>query len=236
MYRKSFYIFVTLLSFALIFGCGKSSEQKNLEKAAEKMEEAGEKMADAGEKMAESMGKSVEGMGEGVEGMAEAMKQMSEALGGDSKIEPVDFRELKALLPEKLGNFNRTNATGEKTSAFGIKVSNAEADYENDEGQRVNINITDMASMKKMVMMAQYGWLMADFDRESDTGYERTITYKGIKGYEKYENDSQSGDIQLFVGERFVVDVNGFNVKITDLKNALDKLELKKLECMRSKE
>ncbi len=226
MYPKFFYVILALLSFTLISGCGKNSEQKKLEKASEKMEEAGEKMA-------ESMGKGMEGIGEGVEGVADALKQMGEALGGDSTIEPVDFRELKALLPEKLGDLNRTSATGEKTSAFGIKVSEAEAVYENDDGQFLNIKITDMATMKKMVMMAQFGWMMADFDRETDTGYEKTMTYKGIKGYEKYDTESKDGEIQLFVGERFVVEVNGSNVKIEDLKNALDKLDLKKLEGLK---
>ena len=226
MYPKIFYVILALLSVTLIFGCGKSSEQKKLEKASEKMEEAGEKMA-------ESMGESMEGMAEGVEGMADALKQMGEAMGGDSKIEPVDFRELKALLPENLGDLNRTSASGEKTSAFGIKVSEAEADYENDD-QCLNIKIMDMASMKKMVMMAQFGWMMSDFDRETDTGYEKTMTYKGIKGLEKYDTESEEGEIQLFVGERFVVEVNGSNIEMQDIKKALDRLDLKKLEGLKN--
>ncbi len=220
MYRKFFYVALALLFFVFISGCGKSSDQEKLEKASEKMEEAGKKMA--------------ENMGEGVEGMAEAMKEMGEALGGDSKIEPVDFRALKALLPEKLGDLNRTSATGEKTSAFGINVSEAEADYENENGRSLNIKIMDMASMKKMVMMAQFGWMMADFDRETDSGYEKTMTYKGYKGFEKYDTESQSGEINLFVGERFVVELDGSNVKIEDIRNALDKLDLKKLEDLKN--
>ncbi|MBN2413512.1 hypothetical protein JXQ31_17675 [candidate division KSB1 bacterium] len=219
MYRKFFYVALALLFFVFISGCGKSSDQEKLEKASEKMGEAGKKMA--------------ENMGEGVESMAEAMKEMGEALGGDSKIEPVDFRELKALLPDKLDDLNQTSATGEKTSAFGINVSEAEADYEN-EGRSVNIKIMDMASMKKMVMMAQFGWMMADFDRETDSGYEKTMTFKGYKGYEKYDTESQWGEINLFVAERFVVEVNGSNVKMDDIKNALDKLDLKKLEGLKN--
>ena len=227
MHHKSFYIILAMLSMTLIFGCGKSSEQKNMEKAAEKMEEAGEKMA-------ESMGESMEGMAEGVEGMADALKQMGEAMGGDSKIEPVDFRELKALLPEKLSDLNRSSATGEKTSAFGIKVSEAEADYEDDDGQRLSIKIMDMASMKKMVMMAQFGWMMSDFDRETDTGYEKTMTFKGYKGFEKYDTESERGEINLFIGERFVVEVNGSDIGMQDMKKALDRLDLKKLESLKN--
>ena len=226
MNRTLFYMILAILTIMLITGCGRKSEQDSMEKAAQKMEEAGEKMA-------ESMGESMEGMAEGVEGMADALKEMGEAMG-DSKVEPVDFRDLKSLLPEKLGSFDRTAVTGEKTSAFGIQVSQAEADYENDDRQSLNIKIVDMASMKKMVMMAQYGWTMSDFDRETDSGYEKTMTFKGYKGFEKYDTGSKSGEINLFVGERFVVEVNGYNLKIQDIKNALDRIDFNKLADLKN--
>jgi len=219
MYKKLFYVVLAFLSFTLIFGCGKDSQQGKMEKASEKMEAAGEKMA--------------ESMGEGMEEMAEAMQEMGEAMGGDSKIQPVGFRELKALLPENLGSLNRTAATGGKTSAFGITVSQAEANYENGD-QCLSVKIVDMASMKKMVMMAQFGWMMTDFDRETDSGYEKTMTFKGNKGFEKYDTESKEGEIQLFVGERFVVEVNGADMDMADMKKALDRLDLEKLQSLKN--
>ncbi len=228
MYKRIAVLTSVFLIICLVAGCGKSQERKNLEKAAQSMEEAGEKMAEAGEQMSESAG-------EGIAAMAEAMKQMGEAMSGsDSTIEPVDFRELKALLPETLDGLTRTNASGEKSSALGIKLSQAQGDYQNDDGKSINIEIFDYASMRKMVMMAQYAWAVTDMEQESDTGYEKTITWKGMRAMEKYDSESQYGQIQLFVGERFVVDVEGYNVKIDDIKNALDKIDLNKLASFKN--
>jgi len=227
MYRTAVILTSVILVFALVAGCGKSQEQKNLEKAAQTMDEAAQQMAEAGEQIKE-------GGSEGIEAMAEAMKKMGQAIS-DSAVEPVDFRELKALLPEALDGLPRTNASGEKNSAMGIKLSQATGDYQNDEGKSINIEIYDYASMQKMVMMAQFGWAVTDFDRETDTGYEKSITWKGMRGIERYENESQYGQIQILVAERFVVDVEGYSVKIEDVRNALEKIDLKKLASFKDK-
>ncbi|MCI0424181.1 MAG: hypothetical protein L0312_34065, partial [Acidobacteria bacterium] len=93
--RKSLETTALCLAFVLMFGCD-SSREKELEQASKKMEEAGKKMEEAAKK--------------GGEGMADAVKAMGEAFGSAAgkKVEPVDFRELKALLPEALPGMKRT--------------------------------------------------------------------------------------------------------------------------------
>lgn len=60
------------------------------------------------------------------EAMSDAMKQ----LGGDGETkEVVDFRKLKALLPESIAGIDRTSHTGEKVGAMGFKMSTAQAEY-----------------------------------------------------------------------------------------------------------
>jgi hypothetical protein len=95
------------------------------------MEEAGKKMEEA--------------MKQGGEGFGEAMKKMGEAITTGKKVEPVDFRELKTLLPDSLPGMKRTEAKGEKTAAFGINVSKAEGSYRADSGANIDITLTDMA-------------------------------------------------------------------------------------------
>lgn len=214
-------------SFLFAFGCGKSDQQKDLEQAADQMQKAAQKMADAGKEMGDKMG-------ENAGDMAEAMKKMGQALAGNEKVEPVDFRELKKLLPEKLAGMKRTNASGEKNSAFGIKISQAEADYDAGNGGTIHVEITDMGTMKGLARMARFGWVMADVDRESDDGYERTITYRGHKGHEEYQTDSKEGTIQLLVADRFSVEVHGSDVDMKMIKKALDKLDINKLERMKN--
>lgn len=67
------------------------------------------------------------------ENLAESKKNLSESFNEGKKVNPVDFHKLKSLFPEKIGSIKRTNASGEKSgeksSAMGINVSRAEANY-----------------------------------------------------------------------------------------------------------
>jgi hypothetical protein len=77
--------------------------------------------------------------------------------------------------------------------------------------------------------MGMAGWAMAQFNRETDTGYEKTTTYNGYKAYEKYDTQDKRGTMRVFVSERFIVEVQGDNVTIDTLKQALGKIDFKKL-------
>jgi hypothetical protein len=169
-----------------------------------------------------------------MEDMAKAMQQLSEAMQKASPVEPVNFRTLKALLPKELPGMKRTSAEGSKTSAMGVKVSQAEATYTNKDGGTIHIQIMDMGSMKDMVGMAMAGWAMAEYDRETDTGYERTLDYKGNKAMEEWDNEAKSGKISVLVANRFVVEVEGDGVDMRTIKAALDKIDLKKLASMKN--
>jgi len=224
MSSKISHLLVLVLSFMLIFNCGKSEKQKELEKAAKQLEKASKEMAEAGEDLAKG----------GAEAFSEGMKKMSEAFGGAEKVEPVDFRKLKELLPERLPGMKRIDASGERNKAFGIHVSQAEASYESKDGERsIDIKIIDMGSVKGIMAITSMAWTMADIDRESDSGYERTTTYKGHKALEEYNKDDESGKIQIIIAKRFHVEVEGDGVKMREIKNALDAINIKRLEKMK---
>lgn len=74
---------------------------------------------------------------------------------------------------------------------------------------------------------------MAEIDKETDEGYEKTFTYKGNKGYEKYNNKYQNGEISVLVAKRFVVEINGKNVSMDEMKYSLDMIDIGKLESMK---
>lgn len=210
-----------LAAFVVAFGCGKSVEQKQAEQAAKNLAEAGKKMEEA--------------VKQGGEGVGEAMKKMGEAMTSGKKVEPVDFRLLKSLLPESLPGMKRTSATGEKNAAMGINVSKAEAEYQAEgEKGRIDLNITDMGSMSGLAAMAAFGWAMTEIDRETDSGYEKTSTYGGFKAFEKYNKSNQDGEIQVLVGNRFSVEVKGYEVTMDQVKAALGKIDLAKLDGMKT--
>lgn len=168
--------------------------------------------------------------------MENAMKEMENAFeeSGITKVEPVDFRKLKELLPEELAGISRTNAEGEKAGAMGMKVSKAEGEYE-DGDKKIDISITDMGFMASggLGAMMTAGWLMADIDRESDTEMERTTKIKGYKGFEEYRFDDKSGKVSLFVADRFIVEISGRQIELDDLRDLVDEIDLDELESMK---
>ena len=201
------------LMLLLIPACGKSDEQKAAEAAAAQVEAATKQMAEA---------MKTGGVAAGV------------ALGATQAKEAVDFRELKSLLPEELPGMKRSNSDGEKTSAMGFTISKAEAQYDTDSGANVRITITDVGAMAGVAAMATYAWAAGVIDRESETSYERSMTIKGYKGYERYDRQANSGEVQVLVAGRFVVEVNGNNMPMDAIKAALDKVDLGKLESMKN--
>ena len=194
-----------------LVGCGKSAEQKKLEEAAKELGQAGGKLADGAQKM------------------ADAMKDINEG----KKVEPIDFRELKALLPETLPGLTRGNVEGERSGAMGIQVSQASADYTDENGASINIKISDMGGLTGAMRLATLGWTMAQIDRETSEGYERTTTFNGNKAWEQYWTSTRRGELHILVGGRFVVEVDGSECDMNRIKDAAGKVDVNKLEAMK---
>jgi hypothetical protein len=207
---------VALVGGVLLAGCGKTAEQKKLEEMAQKAGEAGKALQ------------------EGSQGIADAMRGLGDAAKDGKKVEPVDFRELKAMLPEKLSGMTREGAEGEKTSAMGVKISEAHANYTAAEGAHVSVKIVDMGSVSGLVGMATMAWAAADVDRETENGYEKTTTFDGHKAFEKYDNQSHSGELNILVEKRFVVTIEGNDVAMSFLKEAARSIDLGKLASMKN--
>lgn len=208
-------LYILFVSLTLIFwSCGKSSEEKVADEEGNSNQQVDENSPEA---------------------YAEKMKQMGENLTEGKKVEPVDFRELKALYPESINGMKRTNSSGEKTAAFNMNISHAEADYNSEDGSKsFDINITDMGNMSGLTQMAAYGWAMGEFDRETDSGYEKTTNFSGYKAYEEYNNEGKYGKLQVLVASRFIVEASGNNISMDELKSALGQIDLSKLESWKN--
>jgi hypothetical protein len=214
---------VLILSLAGLITACKSEEQKRAEETAKNLEQATKQMAEATKNAGANMGDAMAAMGAAVSGAANAGK----------KVETVDYKELKALLPESLPGMKRTDASGEKNAAMGMQVSNAEGRYRADDGSSMTIKITDIGSMTGLAGMATYAWARTEVDRESDNSYEKTSTFGGYKSREKYDKSSKSGEVSVLVGDRFVVEADGNNVDMDAIKGALGKVDLGKLNSMK---
>lgn len=159
-----------------------------------------------------------------------AMQAMSSAASNSASV--VDFRELKALLPESLDGFKRTNASGEKNTAMGMTIAQAEARYEQGDSS-IEINITDNGGMGGLMAFAQAAWASSEIDRETDTGFERTTTYGSHKVREEFDTADQRGEIEILVGGRFMVKAAGQQVTFEVLQAAAKKVDLDKLAALK---
>ena len=165
--------------------------------------------------------------------MAAAVEQMEEK-ANQAPAEPVDFRRLRDLLPESLSSgLERTNIEGAKQGSMGFSVSEASADYAEPDGDAsVEVKVTDMGAVPAMGMMGA-AWTMTDVDRETATGYEKTVRLGESKGYRKYDADSRRGEFSLVVADRFLVNVTGSGVDDDQLEAALRAVDLSALAAMR---
>ncbi|MGQ0811502.1 MAG: Yip1 family protein [Nitrospiraceae bacterium] len=166
--------------------------------------------------------------------LGDAVQSLDQAASGGKSVEPVNFRQLKDLLPDALPGMQRTDATGEKTSALGITLSKAEGTYRGPEHGSVTITISDIGAMSGLAGMALYAWANGEIDKESSTGYEKTTTYRGYKAYEKYDKADRSGELDVLISNRFVVHVEGSDITIEDLRSVLNKVDLSKLATLKA--
>jgi hypothetical protein len=139
----------------------------------------------------------------------EAVKKAEQAAkeSQDMKaVEPVHFSKLIELLPKVPGAWTADGeARGETTNAMGFKVSMAEQSF-SQEGKSLRVKITDgafNAPLYTVITMA------AQFARESTEGYEKGVTLDGNPGVEKWRKDGGDAELNVVVGKRFFVEIEG---------------------------
>ena len=205
--KTSFMLSLVLASAMLLSSCGGKQEEKEGAEQEGAEQEADKSAVDA------------------LEAFADKAKEM----GSREAVDPIDFRKLKELMPEKIAGRSRTEATGEKSGAMGFTVSTASAKYKGEGEENLNIEIVDTGGIAGVSTMALAGWSMAEIDKETTTGHEKTTKIEGYKAFEKYDNEGKSGEVNVLVADRFVVNVQGDHITVDQLKNALKDLDLAKL-------
>lgn len=211
-----------------LFG-GKSDED------AQRVNEALQKLNQLGEqaKRSEKAAKSGEpGATPTPEDVGKALGAVGQVLAGGKNIEPVDFRDLKAMLPEVLAGLPKSSASGERGEGMGMKASHAKGHY-GDEQRSVDLEITDLGSMSGLASFAAS--FNPKFAREDDRGYERTTTVNGQLVHEKFQNQGRRGEVAVIVGNRFSVEIKGRGVDMDVLKAALSEIDLARLGALASK-
>ena len=205
---------VMLVAGLFTAACGKSESQKQAEQAAENLKKAAEDMAKAAEKQGTATA------AQGANDMAKAMQGMAAALSGtgaDGKpIEPVAFQTLQSHLP-KVSGWEMDEPEGERMN-MPVPFSQVGTTYKKGEA-RIEAKIVDTGFAQ--LLMAPWSMMLASgYSRESSSGYEKATTVSGNPAIEKWNKSSKNGELDVLVGKRFMVTIEGHD--IDDMKQLQD--------------
>ena len=153
------------------------------------------------------------------------------ALGGPHRVDTVDFKTLESMLPTSLPGMKRTSAGGENQGAVGVKTSSSKADYADNSGAGVHIEIADISGVSGLMDLA--GGLIQNTTSESDSGFERDVAIGGRTVHEKYDAGNKHGDLSIILVKRFSVDISGNGVDMSSLERTLAQIDLARLESMK---
>jgi len=204
---------------ANVFGAKSDAERERVSQAMKSLE----KMGDADKATASNPQAAAANA-------AAAMNAVGQIMSGGKDIQPVDFHELKAMLPASLPGMQRTEATGQSGEAMGVKGSSAMARYSDGANARIRIEIVDLGSMSGLAAMA--GKFDPNMEKETATGYERTKRVDGQLVHEHYDRSAKSGEVGVLVASRFSVTVEGSGVDAAALTNALKSIDLSSIAAM----
>ena len=234
---NSLFLIPTFFLAVLLTACGPSPEQVAREQAMKQLEQAAKEMEAAGKKLEGATAKGGQDVGAAMGDAMKALGAMAGAAGGvmgSGSFDPIDFRKLKEALPQDLAGFEKGDSSGEKNNAFGISVSEAKQSFRTADGSKsVRFEITDPGSLAGPFALANM-WMNVEIDKETSSGYEKTSTVGGRKLHEKWNKSSKHAEVQMVVGNRFMIEVDARGVEMNDVKALISKIDVAKLESMKS--
>jgi hypothetical protein len=212
-----------------LFGGQNAADQQRVANSLASLQKMGQQAQQA-ENAARATGNNPDAAGASQVDMGKALGALGTIVTGGNQTKPVDFHQLKAMLPATLGGLPRADASAESNSAMGISAADATANYRDNSGKSVTLEITDMGSLSGLVSMAAK--FDPNLDRETDTGFERTTRINGQLVHEQYDNSDHSGEVDIIIGNRFSVSVKGSGVDMNFLTGALGQVDLQKLASL----
>ena len=158
-----------------------------------------------------------------------AVSDMVAAMTGSSAT-PIAPADLKAMLPDAIGDMKRTSFESNGGQAMGISASSAKAAYSNGERQ-LDLSITDTGGLAGLAMVA--GWANMTMDKETDGKIEKVYKDGGRTMHEEYQKDGSRGEATVILANGVVVEAEGSHVDIDTLKKVLASVDLGKIEAMK---
>jgi hypothetical protein len=212
--------------------CGKSEEQKQAEAAAAQAQAAAadaQKQAAAATAVAADATKQAQtDVAKGLAAMAQGMT--AGANGNATAVDPVSFHDLQALFPD-LDGWTKGKPHGERMTAP-FPYAQADVNYQKGDSQ-LDLKIIDTAN--HAMLLAPYTmFLAAGYEKETDNGYEKSTKVGGQPGWEKWNGESKSGELNAVIGNRYVIQTTGNNIADNKvLQDLIAKTDLTKLAALK---
>lgn len=148
-------------------------------------------------------------------GAVKALKEAGEAaqkMAERKPVDPVNFRDLLAVLPEAPAGWEKEEDTDARTVQVGDwKYSYAQQSFSAGDGKgHVTIKVTDGAYIPFLYPAFAFA---AGYSEEALDHYQKGITWKGHKGVEEFWTKEKRGRITVMVAERFIVEVEGHDIE-----------------------
>jgi hypothetical protein len=184
------------------------------------------------EKQAEQIQKSADQMQKGAEGMAKGLEDMAKGLGamaGDPNqkpVAPVSFHDLQTVVPD-LPGWERGKPTGERMTSP-VTYSQTSVTYTKGDAT-IDHKIVDSA-LNQLLVAPYTMFLAAGYEKETDDGYEKSVTIGEYPGWEKWDSSGKSGELNAIVAKRFIVQIEGHGIDDPKvLHELMERTDLKKL-------
>jgi hypothetical protein len=145
------------------------------------------------------------------------------------EVELVEVSALEALLPGAMGGFSRGEVTTESGSAGAFGAASAKADYSRGDST-ITLSVSDISSAGALAGLA--GAFSVNSSRKEGDRYEKVGKVDGRMTIEEYDGSARSGEYAVLYGDRFMVQAEGSNVSMDELKAAVKAVDGKQLERM----
>ncbi len=147
---------------------------------------------------------------------------------GTATASVIDTDKLKALLPGGLsGGYSRGEITTGSGGMAGMSGSGASATYTHG-NDTIDLSVTDLGALGAMAAMT--GLFGMNASEQSATHYSKTGKVNGRQTMEQYDSESKSGTYAIIVANRVMVSAEGHGANMGDLKSAVGRIDLGKIE------
>jgi hypothetical protein len=191
-----------------------------------KLQALGDKL-DASNKKAEAAEKS----GDHAAAATAAAEGLATLFGGGRRVDPVGVEQLKPFVPDTFAGLAKRSSRAEKNGIAGLMVSKAEAEYGDGADKRVTLEISDSGGASGLMSLA--GWANVEDEKDNESVTESTHKVDGRLVHERQSKTGGTNEFAVVLGDRFVVGASGSGVGLNELKSAVGRLELAKLESMK---